>query len=168
MAAALQTGTVTLKDMASLAGILLSFRPAIRFAPMFTRGLYQALQGRYPTAQTADIVMAPVTLQDMQWWITHASQANGRCWWDRQISLMLASDASESCFAAYAVDATQCSQISGMSPPQLATHHGQDSQQKLLRHQDGRPWQMQQAFTAEEAALMKTVTDFSSTLREVR
>ena len=168
MAAALQTGTVTLKEMASLAGILLSFRPAIRFAPMFTRGLYQALQGRYPTAQTADIVMAPVTLQDMQWWITHASQANGRCWWDRQISLMLASDASESCFAAYAVDATQCSQISGMSLPQLAAHHGQDRQQKLLRHQDGRPWQMQQAFTAEEAALMQTVTDFSSTLREVR
>ena len=97
----LQRQSASAKQLASLAGTLMSFTPAVLTAPMQARAFYEALRG-HSWGDTAITLSADVC-QDMRWWLQRLPACNGRALWHRQSSTIIASDASERKYAAYVV-----------------------------------------------------------------
>ena len=97
----LQHGTVAVTDMLSLAGTLVSFQPAMPYVMMQTRAFIETVQQGQPTHGS---VQLPAHLrQDIIWWLHQMQAANGRCFWATVSSSVVASNASETAYAAYTV-----------------------------------------------------------------
>ncbi|KAK9868491.1 hypothetical protein WJX84_009472 [Apatococcus fuscideae] len=74
-----QQGQATPRGLAKAAGTLMSFKPGMPIAPLYTRGFYQAMAGRIETR--ADwgraAPLESLSLEDMQWWADNLLAANG-------------------------------------------------------------------------------------------
>lgn len=90
------------------------------------------------TGRDSSIEPAQYLLQELQWWQRHVHLANGWYWHQHRVSVTMASDASESRYVAYQVDALP-----------------------------GQPWRMEVGFSEEEQAQM-AANRLHSTMRELR
>ena len=127
---------------------MLSFKPAVHMAPMFARGLFSALSGQQASLDATQLLPS-LALQDLQWWADNLEAANGSRIWDRQTSLCMASDASETAHAAYVMD-----------------------HQHVIPDPEARAtasWTYIQGYSRKDYDRMRsTPREFHSTLREVR
>ena len=135
-----QMPQVTARQLAKVAGLLVSFTPAVPMAPLYAKGLFKAMTGSQ--GWDANMLLSELPLQDLKWWQQNLERANGRRWDLQRPSISMASDASESSHAAY--------QVSGS---------GSDADQTEIR--------MEVAFTPEEMQ-QQAEHALHSTLRELR
>ncbi len=134
-----QSDSTTARQVAAVAGLLMSFKPAMAMAPLYTRDMFTVISAQ--AAAGWDSVMQRVHTaylqQELEWWQQNVRAANGKRWYQQRTSMVMASDASESRYAAYQVDAPAGS------------------------------WRMEVGFTTEELAL-QAANQLHSTLREIR
>ena len=105
------------QQMASAAGLLLSFKPAMHIAPMFARGLYAAIQRT--AAKDQQRALPTVAEADLRWWAEMADAANGKSWRERAIKLRFSSDASVTAYAAYSLDDAAWRMIVGFTAEEV-------------------------------------------------
>lgn len=145
---ALDSGSGTPRQLASLAGMLLSFQPAMHMAPLFARGLFGMLSGQQ-LQWDVNTPLPQLALQDLHWWAQNLEAANGSRMWRRQATLCMASDASETAHAAY----------------MLSHQHVMPSPAAAQTTQ----WSCILGFTQQDHDRMRTSPrEFHSTIREVR
>lgn len=97
----LSRGRVSVKDLASVAGMIVSFQPAMPFAMMQARAYYEAIGGQ---PWDSKVVQINAVLRDeMAFWLGRMREGNGKALWHRACSSTIASDASEIRYAAYTV-----------------------------------------------------------------
>ena len=89
------------KAIASVAGMLVSFQPAMPYAMMQARAYFEAIQGQSWGSMAVQLTTA--VRQDMAWWLPRMEEGNGRGLWYRASSTIIASDASASRYAAHVV-----------------------------------------------------------------
>jgi hypothetical protein len=89
----LNSETITPRQLAAIAGKLISLSPAVLPASLFSRSLFQAIQGRI---SWDEIFPTPVAVRDtMKDWVENLEDWNGRQWYAKPISLLASSDASD-------------------------------------------------------------------------
>ena len=93
---------VSARQLASLAGMLVSFQPALPFAMMQARTFYEALHGQPTGSNSCSITLSLAARQDVEWWLGRMEASNGKCFWHRDSASIIASDASD-LYAAYTV-----------------------------------------------------------------
>lgn len=118
-------GTASPRDLASMAGMLMSFKPGMPIAPLYTRGLYSSLAGQTQGREVwgQQLPLSDLSLADMAWWVENLLSVNRSMWWRSIITLCVPGDASDIGHAAYTLPGSK-------------------------------PWQMQLSFTEEEQARM--------------
>lgn len=95
----LQAPSVTARQVSSVAGILASFFPAVHYAPLYVRGLYQAIQGVF--SWDAAFPSPANFLLDLQFWVDNLDSMNGKLWRMEGPVYVLVGDASESGYGGY-------------------------------------------------------------------
>ena len=73
-----QTPQVTARQLAEVAGLLVSFRPAVLMAPPYARGLFKAMKGSQ--GWDANMLLSELPWQDLRWWQQSLEMANGGRW----------------------------------------------------------------------------------------
>ena len=97
----LDRGRATTRELASAAGVLASFQPGMFYAMMQARAYYEAGEG-LPCDGTV-VQLSAEAREEMQFWLEQMPGANGRPLWGASPSTILASDASDTAYAAYVV-----------------------------------------------------------------
>jgi hypothetical protein len=104
--------TTTPRKLAKLAGKLVSISPAVLPAALFSRTLFEAMQGKvswdsiFPTADSVR--------DTAQFWLNNLDRLNGRRWWPRKVGLQVSVDASNLGYGGiYSVDSGPESQFTG-------------------------------------------------------
>jgi hypothetical protein len=83
---------VTPRILAGIAGKIIATSPAVMPASLFSRSLFQAMQGRiswdeiFPTPEAVK--------RTAEFWLENIDRLNGRKWWPRPVSLKVVVDAS--------------------------------------------------------------------------
>ena len=100
--ACLQAGFVSRKDALSIAGMILSFKPAFNIAPHFAQGLYQLV---YSAEGGADLEWTdqPHALEDLLFWQRNMRTMNGKLWHPSEPTVTVYGDASNLGTGAYFV-----------------------------------------------------------------
>ena len=133
-----QAAQVSPRQVAKAAGLLLSFKPAMKMVPLYARDMFQATSQHAQAGWDSGMAPTEYMLQELQWWTDNVHMANGLRWHQHRVSISTASDASESRYAAFQVDAPS-----------------------------GQPWRMEVGFSREEQRRV-TDSSLHSTLRELR
>jgi hypothetical protein len=97
----LKSETITPRQLAALAGKLISMAPAVLSALLYSRTLFQAIQGKLSwdkIFRTSKEVKNTANL-----WLNKLAEWNGRRWYAHPISLMASSDASDFGFRGHVV-----------------------------------------------------------------
>lgn len=94
------TDKVNNRQLAQVAGKLIAASPALQLAPLFARAVYQAMVG---TSSWDALYPNQEALQaDLQCCAESLLTSNGHAWFKRQATFVVAGDASDFAFAAYA------------------------------------------------------------------
>ena len=94
--------SISNRQLASMAGKMVAASPAVPLAPLFARGVYKAMHGQqswdclYPNGEACK--------QDLLCFQDALKTSSGGSWWKRSTTLLMAGDASEYAYAAYAPD----------------------------------------------------------------
>jgi hypothetical protein len=93
LTAFLESETTTPRQLTAVAGKLISLSPAVLPASLYSRTLFQAMQGKL---SWDDIFPAPeMVTSTIKEWLEKLSDWNGRRWYAQPISLIASSDASD-------------------------------------------------------------------------
>ena len=95
----LDEGQATVRQLASAAGVLASFQPAMIFAMMQSRVYYEAMAGM--PCDDAIVHLTGSAQEEMEFWLQRMPAANGRAFWSAAPAAIMASDASDRRYAAY-------------------------------------------------------------------
>ena len=103
----LQCSTFSRRKLAALAGLLVSFYPALPLGPLYAHGLFDALRG----VGSWDDAFVPEShlRRHLQWLLGYVPSSNGKRFWHRHTTAVLATDAS--------ADATGGAALSLAPPP---------------------------------------------------
>ena len=100
---ALQSSSVTKKQLATIAGVIMLIAPAVYMAPLYTRLLYRAMTGNSKwDKELADSQMAE---PDLLYWLHHLDKVNGRSWLRSTEYIHVIGDASNVGYAAFTPNA---------------------------------------------------------------
>jgi hypothetical protein len=84
--------TVSARDLAQVAGKIISLSPAVAPAALYSRTFFEAIKG---SATWDSVFPNPSQVKStLQFWLDHIDEFNGRPWWPKQIGLNAAVDAS--------------------------------------------------------------------------
>lgn len=97
--AILQQQAASSRQLAGIDGMLMAAAPALYMAPLYPRGLYQAM---HPEAGwDSSVPQFGLTEEDLQYWLQHIDTCNGKCWLRRHNVVNVCGDASSIGYAAY-------------------------------------------------------------------
>ena len=97
---ALATPSVSRRQLASIAGFIMSIAPAVYMAPLYTRCLFQAMSSS--ANWDAPLEDLPIAVPDLQYWLENIDLCNGRTWLKRYQYLHIVGDASSVGYGAFA------------------------------------------------------------------
>jgi hypothetical protein len=89
---ALFNPTISPRKLAALAGQIIAVSPAVLPAALYSRGLFEAMQGKvswdqvFPTPQSVSEIAS--------FWLANLDRFNGRRWWPRPVQVEVTVDAS--------------------------------------------------------------------------
>jgi hypothetical protein len=90
--ALLDRPAVSARDLAQVAGRIISMSPAVAPAALYSRAFFQAMKGNMSWDQ---LFPNPDEVQEtLKFWLENMDQFNGRPWWPRPVSLRVSVDAS--------------------------------------------------------------------------
>lgn len=95
----LQRQQCSARQVAQLAGLLLSFAPAVALAPLFTRELYNAIAGTQDW--DAPFRLGGGARTEVQFLLDHIDELNGHHMFKREKAVIVVGDASETAYAGY-------------------------------------------------------------------
>lgn len=93
----LSAGQYTNRQLASVAGLLMSVSAAVNMAPLYIRRLYQSM-GEDMDSIAED---AGLALQDLQYWHDNIDVCDGKSWSRKTESIHICGDASKVGYGAY-------------------------------------------------------------------
>ena len=94
-----QQKQATSRQLAGIAGMLMSAAPALHMAPLYLRSLYRAMQ---PEAGWDTLVpQLDLTQEDLQYWLENLDSCNGKTWLQRGSVVHVCGDASSVGYAAF-------------------------------------------------------------------
>ena len=97
--AALQSSAVTRRQLASIAGVLMSIAPAVYMAPLYTRLLYRAMTGS--SRWDVEVEDSQIAEPDLLYWLHNIDMVNGRTWLRSKEYIHVVGDASSVGYAAF-------------------------------------------------------------------
>ena len=97
--AALQSSAVTRRQLASIAGVLMSIAPAVYMAPLYTRLLYRAMTGS--SRWDVEVEDSQIAEPDLLYWLHNIDMVNGRTWLRSTEYIHVVGDASSVGYAAF-------------------------------------------------------------------
>jgi hypothetical protein len=84
--------TTTPRALAGIAGKIVSTSPAVMPAALFSRNLFQAIQGR--TSWDQLFPNRAAVRKTAEFWLNNIDRLNGQSWWPKPVALKVVSDAS--------------------------------------------------------------------------
>lgn len=105
---------ITPRDVARVAGMLLSYRPAIRVARLYCKALYMALTGI--TGWDSVLGASGALLESLRDWVGRIDRVNGKSWRPTPVALTLAGDASEYAGGAFVAEVQRSLSDGGSDP----------------------------------------------------
>ena len=91
--AVLQQQSATPRQLASIAGMLLSIAPAVHMAPLYTRTLYQAMRSAQGWDARVDSIQ--LACEDLEYWQHSLAGSNSKSWVKRDKVVHMSGDASQ-------------------------------------------------------------------------
>lgn len=98
--AALHAGTLIGRDLARVAGVLLSVKDAVHMAPLYTRLLFAAM-GVQCWDDAVPGCAREFAAEDLRYWRANLSLLSGKSWLRRSCSALVFGDVSESGFGGF-------------------------------------------------------------------
>ena len=100
---AAHTGAITSRDLAKVAGVLLSVKDAMHFAPLYTRLLFQAVAVETTVPRSWDNQIPEFNrafaIEDLEFWVAHIDHMHGKFWVRRAKVYHVDGDVSETAYA---------------------------------------------------------------------
>ena len=95
----LQQQQATNRQLAGIAGMLMSAAPALHMAPLYLRSLYQVTQPE--AGWDTFVAQLDLTQEDLQYWLENLDTCNGKTWLKRGNTVHVCGDASSVGYAAF-------------------------------------------------------------------